>query len=69
MSKIQLRIITAYCKMRNVPEDRKKQEKQYETMTQSMILDKKTFLKTATRLAFPIMIQNLISTLVNAADT
>lgn len=64
-----MRIITAYCKMRNVPEDRKKQEKQYETMTQSMILDKKTFLKTATRLAFPIMIQNLISTLVNAADT
>lgn len=34
-----------------------------------MILEKKEFLKLAFKLAFPIMIQNLISTLVNAADT
>lgn len=34
-----------------------------------MILDRKQFLKLAVRLALPIMIQNLISTLVNTADT
>ena len=34
-----------------------------------MILNKKDFFKLAVKLAFPIMIQNLISTLVNAADT
>lgn len=33
------------------------------------MLSKKEFLKMASKLAFPIMIQNLISTLVNAADT
>ncbi len=33
------------------------------------MLDKKEFLKYASKLAFPIMIQNLISTLVNMADT
>lgn len=33
------------------------------------MLDKKQFFWLVTRLAFPIMIQNLISTLVNAADT
>ena len=32
-------------------------------------LDKKQFLLYAIQLAFPIMIQNLISTLVNSADT
>lgn len=32
-------------------------------------MEKKQFIKTATTLAFPIMIQNLISTLVNTADT
>ena len=34
-----------------------------------MILEKNDFLKLALKLAFPIMIQNLISTLVNVADT
>ena len=38
-------------------------------MRRNMILDKKDFFKLAVKLAFPIMIQNLISTLVNAADT
>ena len=33
------------------------------------MLNKKEFLKYASRLAFPIMIQNLIGTLVNMADT
>ena len=33
------------------------------------MLNKKDFLKYASTLAFPIMIQNLISTLVNIADT
>lgn len=33
------------------------------------MLDKKDFLKYASKLAFPIMIQNLIGTLVNIADT
>ncbi len=33
------------------------------------MLDKRDFLKHASKLAFPIMIQNLISTLVNMADT
>ena len=32
-------------------------------------LDRKQFLLYALKLAFPIMIQNLISTLVNSADT
>lgn len=32
-------------------------------------LNRKEFIKVASKLAFPIMIQNLISTLVNAADT
>lgn len=38
-------------------------------MRYNMILNKKDFFKLAVKLAFPIMIQNLISTLVNAADT
>ena len=33
------------------------------------MLNKKDFLKYASKLAFPIMIQNLIGTLVNIADT
>ena len=33
------------------------------------MLNKKDFLKYASKLAFPIMIQNLIGTLVNVADT
>ena len=33
------------------------------------MLNKKDFLKHASKLAFPIMIQNLIGTLVNIADT
>ena len=33
------------------------------------MLSKRDFLKYASKLAFPIMIQNLISTLVNMADT
>lgn len=33
------------------------------------MLNKKEFLKLALKLAFPIMVQNLISTLVNTADT
>lgn len=33
------------------------------------MLNKKDFLKYASTLAFPIMLQNLIGTLVNIADT
>ena len=33
------------------------------------MLNKKDFFKYASKLAFPIMIQNLIGTLVNVADT
>ena len=33
------------------------------------MLNKKDFFKYASKLAFPIMIQNLIGTLVNIADT
>ena len=33
------------------------------------MLNKNDFLKYASKLAFPIMIQNLIGTLVNIADT
>ena len=38
-------------------------------MISSTVLGRKEFLKLATRLALPIMVQNLIGTLVNSADT
>lgn len=38
-------------------------------VTKSGVLDKRKFLRLALTLAFPVMIQNLISTLVNTADT
>lgn len=39
------------------------------TVNTTATLNKKEFIKLAIKLAFPIMIQNLISTLVNVADT
>ena len=38
-------------------------------MNSSTVLGRKEFLKLATTLALPIMVQNLIGTLVNSADT
>lgn len=38
-------------------------------MSKSITLPRRDFIKLASKLAFPIMVQNLISTLVNVADT